>query len=44
VLDEITAATQELAGMRDRLAGRLAVSGFPTATAALLPRGRRFFI
>jgi DNA-binding transcriptional LysR family regulator len=38
VLDEITAATQELAGMRDRLAGRLAVSGFPTATAALLPR------
>lgn len=38
VLDEITAATQELAGMRDRLAGRLVVSGFPTATAALLPR------
>ena len=38
VLDEITAATQELAGMRDRLAGRLAVAGFPTATAALLPR------
>lgn len=38
VLDEIAAATQELAGMRDRLAGRLAVAGFPTATAALLPR------
>ena len=38
VLDEITAATQELAGMRDRLAGRLVVSGFPAATAALLPR------
>jgi DNA-binding transcriptional LysR family regulator len=38
VLDEITAATQELAGMRDRLAGRLVVSGFPMATAALLPR------
>jgi hypothetical protein len=32
------AATQELAGMRDRLAGRLVVGGFPAATAALLPR------
>jgi DNA-binding transcriptional LysR family regulator len=38
VLDEIAAARQELAGMRDRLAGRLVVAGFPTATAALLPR------
>jgi DNA-binding transcriptional LysR family regulator len=38
VLDEIAAATQELAGMRDRLAGRMVVAGFPTATAALLPR------
>ena len=38
VLDEIASATQELAGLRDRLAGRLVVSGFPTATAALLPR------
>jgi DNA-binding transcriptional LysR family regulator len=38
VLDGIAAATQELAGMRDRLAGRLAVAGFPAATAALLPR------
>jgi DNA-binding transcriptional LysR family regulator len=38
VLDEIAAATQELAGLRDRLAGRLAVGGFPTAAAALLPR------
>ena len=38
VLDDIAAATQELAGMRDRLAGRLVVAGFPTATAALLPR------
>jgi DNA-binding transcriptional LysR family regulator len=38
VLDDITAAAQELAGMRDRLAGRLVVAGFPTATAALLPR------
>jgi DNA-binding transcriptional LysR family regulator len=32
------APTQELAGTRDRLAGRLVVAGFPTATAALLPR------
>jgi DNA-binding transcriptional LysR family regulator len=38
VLDDVAAATQELAGMRDRLAGRLVVGGFPTATAALLPR------
>jgi DNA-binding transcriptional LysR family regulator len=38
VLDEIAAAAQELAGMRDRLAGRLVVAGFPTATAVLLPR------
>lgn len=38
VLDNVTAATQELAGMRDRLAGRLVVGGFPTATATLLPR------
>lgn len=38
VLDRVTAASQELAGMRDRLAGRLVVGGFPTATAALVPR------
>jgi DNA-binding transcriptional LysR family regulator len=38
VLDEIAAAGQELAGMRDRLAGRLVVGGFPTAAAVLLPR------
>ena len=38
VLDQVAAATQELAGLRDRLAGRLAVAGFPTATAVLLPR------
>jgi DNA-binding transcriptional LysR family regulator len=37
VPDQIAAATQELAGMRDRLAGRLAVAGFPAAAAALLP-------
>jgi DNA-binding transcriptional LysR family regulator len=38
VLDGVTAASQELAGMRDRLAGRMVVGGFPTATAALVPR------
>jgi DNA-binding transcriptional LysR family regulator len=38
VLDGVAAASQELAGLRDRLAGRLAVGGFPTAMAALLPR------
>jgi DNA-binding transcriptional LysR family regulator len=38
VLDAIAAATQELAGMRDRLAGRLVVAGFPAAAAVLLPR------
>ncbi len=37
VLDGITAATTELAGLRDRLAGRLAVGAFPTAAAALVP-------
>ena len=36
VLDGVAAASQELAGLRDRLAGRLVVGGFPTATAALL--------
>ena len=38
VLDGVAAANQELAGLRDRLAGRLVVGGFPTVTAALLPR------
>jgi DNA-binding transcriptional LysR family regulator len=38
VLDGVAAATQELAGLRDRLAGRLAIGGFPTATAVLVPR------
>ena len=38
VLDGVAAAGQELAGLRDRLAGKLVVGGFPTATAALLPR------
>jgi DNA-binding transcriptional LysR family regulator len=38
VLDEVAAATQELSGLRDRLAGRLVIAGFPTATAVLVPR------
>lgn len=38
VIDGVTAARQELAGLRDRLAGRLVVGGFPTATATLVPR------
>jgi DNA-binding transcriptional LysR family regulator len=38
VLDGVAAAGQELAGLRDRLAGRLVVGGFPTVTAVLLPR------
>jgi DNA-binding transcriptional LysR family regulator len=38
VLEGVAAADQELAGLRDRLAGRLVVGGFPTATAVLLPR------
>lgn len=38
VLDEIDSANAELAGLHDRLAGRMAVGGFPTVTAALLPR------
>src|ERR1700735_1356304 len=38
VLDEIAAATQELAGMRDRLARRLVVAGFPAGAAGPLPR------
>jgi len=38
VLDDVTAAGQELAGLQDRLAGRLVVGAFPTAAADLLPR------
>lgn len=38
VLDDIAGATEELAGLRGRLAGRLAVGGYPTAMAVLLPR------
>jgi DNA-binding transcriptional LysR family regulator len=38
LLEGVAAVDQELAGLRDRLAGRLVVGGFPTATAVLLPR------
>lgn len=38
VLDGVAAATHELAGMRDRLAGRLVVGGYPAAMAQLIPR------
>lgn len=37
VLDGIAAATSELAGLSDRLEGRLAVGAFPTAAASLVP-------
>lgn len=38
VLEGMTAATQELAGIRDRIAGRLVLGGYPTAMAHLIPR------
>ena len=38
VLAGLDAAAQELAGLRDRLAGRLPVGAFPTAASVLLPR------
>jgi DNA-binding transcriptional LysR family regulator len=38
ILAGVGAAELELAGLRDRLAGRLTVGGFPTATTALVPR------
>jgi DNA-binding transcriptional LysR family regulator len=38
VLAGVEAAQSELAGLRDRLAGRVAVGAFPTASAALVPR------
>lgn len=37
VLEGIAAATNELAGLSDRLEGRLAVGAFPTAAASLIP-------
>lgn len=38
VLAHVEAAEQEIAGLRDRIAGRLAVGAYPTAAAALVPR------
>jgi DNA-binding transcriptional LysR family regulator len=38
VLNSVTAASQELAGLHDRLAGRLTVGAFPVVAADLLPR------
>src|SRR5690242_13870257 len=38
VLAEIEMAEQTLAGLRDRLAGRLSLGVFPTAAAVLAPR------
>ena len=38
VLGEVDGLGLELAGMRDRLAGRLVVGAFPTAAASLVPR------
>lgn len=37
VVASVGAASQELAGMRDRLAGRLVVGGFPTVAARVIP-------
>jgi DNA-binding transcriptional LysR family regulator len=38
VLGEVDGALLELAGLRDRLAGRLVVGTYPTAAAVLVPR------
>jgi DNA-binding transcriptional LysR family regulator len=38
ILGEVDGALEEVSGVRDRLAGRLVVSGFPSAAAVLLPR------
>ncbi len=38
VFERLAAAHQELAGIRDRLAGRLVLGGYPTAMAHLIPR------
>jgi DNA-binding transcriptional LysR family regulator len=38
VLGEVDGALEEVSGVRDRLAGRLAVAGFPISAAVLLPR------
>jgi DNA-binding transcriptional LysR family regulator len=38
ILGEVDGALEEVSGVRDRLAGRLVISGFPSAAAVLLPR------
>ena len=38
LLARVEAAEMELAGLEDRLAGRLAVAAYPTAAASLIPR------
>jgi DNA-binding transcriptional LysR family regulator len=38
ILGEVDGALEEVSGVRDRLAGRLVVSGVPSAAAVLLPR------
>lgn len=38
ILREVDGALEEVSGVRDRLAGRLVVAGFPAAAAVLLPR------
>ncbi|BCY09768.1 LysR family transcriptional regulator [Actinoplanes sp. L3-i22] len=38
ILADVSATEQELAGLRDRLAGRLTVGSFPAAAMALVPR------
>jgi DNA-binding transcriptional LysR family regulator len=38
VIAQLEAAELEIAGLRDRIAGRLAVGAFPTAAATLVPR------
>lgn len=43
VLDRLDAAKRELTGMRELATGQLRVGAFPTAIAALLPRGLAAF-
>jgi DNA-binding transcriptional LysR family regulator len=38
ILADVAATEHELAGLRDRLAGRLTVGAYPTAAMALVPR------
>jgi DNA-binding transcriptional LysR family regulator len=38
VLNEIDAVSRDLAGLRDRLTGRVVIAAFPSAAAVLIPR------